>query len=237
MAQFPFRKFIDFVVHFDTNNPNQEKGLLMMAESVFKKQPELFSDEADWVEAYRTPVSHSNKKDYVTKEQLAKVWGCSPSLIKDAEMVELNECLETFEITTPNRIRHFLSQTAHESGGGRWKLELASGSSYEGRADLGNTRAGDGPRFKGAGYIQLTGRANYQAFSEYIEDPRVMEGCSYVAEKYPFSSAGYWWSRNRMNALCDSNPTVEQVTKIVNGGHNGLADRKKYYNICLSVIG
>jgi putative chitinase len=113
---------------------------------------------------------------------------------------------------------------------------LASGDAYEGRSDLGNTHSGDGPRYKGAGYIQLTGRANYQAFANYIKDPEVMDGVAYVSSRYPFTSAGFWWMNNQMNALCDKNPTVEQVTLIVNGGYNGLDDRKMYYKRCCNVI-
>ena len=63
-----------------------------------------------------------------------------------------------------------------------------------------------------------------------------MNGVDYVSEKYPATSAGYFWMVNKMNALCDTNPTVEQVTRRVNGGVNGLADRKMYYARCLEVI-
>jgi putative chitinase len=179
---------------------------------------------------------NSNASQIVSKTQLARIWNCGESLIEDSEVVELNRCLEQFEITTPDRIRHFLSQISHESGGGRYKRELASGDAYEGRKDLGNTQPGDGRKYKGAGYIQLTGRANYQAFSNFMKDPKVMEGVDYVAENYPFTSAGFWWSNNKMNQLCDKNPTVEQVTLRVNGGYNGLSDRKKYYSRCLEII-
>ena len=181
------------------------------------------------------PLTPSGYK-YVTKEQLASIWQCSEELIEDNEIVELNKCLETFQITTPSRIRHFLSQTAHESGGGRWKKELSDGWYLEGRTDIGNYNSGDGPKYKGAGYIQLTGRHNYQKFSDYIGDPRVMEGVDYVAETYPYTSAGYWWWSNGMNELCDKNPTVKQVTRRVNGGYNGLTDREHYYAICQRVI-
>jgi len=173
---------------------------------------------------------------HVNKTQLATIWGCAESLIEDREIVELNKCLEKFNITTTNRIRHFLSQTAHESGGGKWKKELSDGWYLEGRTDIGNTQPGDGPKYKGAGYIQLTGRWNYQKFSNFIGDDRVMEGVDYVADKYPFTSAGFWWNSNGMNELCDKNPSVEQVTRRVNGGYNGLSDRKYYHNICERVI-
>jgi predicted chitinase len=174
--------------------------------------------------------------EYVTKDDLAYIWNCDKGLIKDWEISELNQCLKKFNITTPSRIEHFLAQTAHESGGGRYVKEIASGEDYNGREDLGNTQPGDGPKYKGAGYIQLTGRANYQEFANYIKDPRVMEGVDYVSQHYPFTSAGFWWMNNGMNQLCDSNPTVAQETKRVNGGYNGLQDREDYYNRAKKVI-
>jgi putative chitinase len=113
---------------------------------------------------------------------------------------------------------------------------LDDGSYLEGRTDLGNVHPGDGPRYKGAGVIQLTGRANYQAFSEAIGDPRVMEGVDYVASTYPFTSAGFWWHNNNMNSLCDRGASVEEITLRVNGGYNGLDDRKYYYDAACKCI-
>tara|TARA_R110000868_G_scaffold146563_3_gene367396 strand:- start:1136 stop:1945 length:810 start_codon:yes stop_codon:yes gene_type:complete len=172
----------------------------------------------------------------VTAAELAYIWGRTTSSIPTSQVVDLNNCLKTFNITTKLRIRHFLSQISHESGGGKWTEELASGWDYEGRSDLGNTHSGDGPKYKGAGFIQLTGRANYQAFADYIKDPKVMNGVSYVAAKYPATSAGFWWHNNVMNAFCDTNPTVAQVTRRVNGGYNGLSDREAYFQKCREVI-
>lgn len=156
--------------------------------------------------------------------------------IYDAELKDLNACLNRYQIKTPARMRHFLSQIAHESGGLRWIKELDDGDYLEGREDLGNTQLGDGPKYKGAGVIQLTGRANYQVFSRAIGDPRVMEGCDYVATTYPFTSAGFWWQNNNMNSLCDAGASVEQVTKRVNGGYKGLCERQAYYNKACQVI-
>ena len=167
---------------------------------------------------------------------LARVWECDPSLIGPHEVVELNECLHRWDIDTLSRVHHFMSQTAHESGGGKWKMELADGWAYEGRKDLGNVHPGDGPKYKGAGYLQTTGRYNYQRLSDHLGDPRVMEGCQYVAETYPFTAAGFWWMDNKMNALCDSMPSVHTVTLRVNGGTNGLADREKYMRLCQKYI-
>ncbi|MBD2621060.1 hypothetical protein H6G48_04900 [Microcystis flos-aquae FACHB-1344] len=169
----------------------------------------------------------------VTRQQAESVYGRKMS---DKQFNDLNSCLQRFEINTVPRIRHFLSQTAHESGGLRWMEEIASGSAYEGRRDLGNTSPGDGRKYKGAGVIQLTGRHNYQKFADFIKDQKVMQGHSYVAQVYPFTSAGFWWKNNNMNALCDRGGTVKEVTKRVNGGYNGLSDRQRYYDKACQVI-
>ena len=156
--------------------------------------------------------------------------------VTDALIADLNRALMEFDITTPERIWHFISQSAHESGLGRWTVELASGEAYEWRSDLGNTQAGDGPTFRGAGYIQLTGRYNYQLFADFMGDPRIMEGAQYVAESYPWTSAGFWWHNNNMNALVDSGATVRDITLRVNGGTRGLAEREEFYAIAFEIF-
>ena len=129
-----------------------------------------------------------------------------------------------------------MSQIAHESGGLKWLKEIASGEQYKNRLDLGNTFAGDGRRFKGGGALQVTGRANYQALCNYLKNPRVMEGANYVSTALPFTASGHWWMRNHMNSLCDLGATVEKITRKVNGGYNGLDNRKRYYAIASKVI-
>jgi putative chitinase len=197
----------------------------------------LLEDDSDWIEHYRDSATDEDEvvifEQLISKPQLAAIWECDASLIHNAEIDEMNACLVRYDITTPQRMRHFLSQTAHESGGGRYKKELASGAAYEFRDDLGNDEVGDGPKYKGAGYIQLTGKYNYLRLSEYLCDPLVMDGVDYVAENYPFTSAGYWWMDNDMNELIDNGADVLAVTRRVNGGTHGLADRHHYYDICM----
>ncbi len=234
MTVITCEEFKNFFKYFK-DEKHQVKAIEMLYEDI---SPDLLTDASDWIKEYRNkpeaPVSSG--KEHISKKQLAAIWGCGESLIADYEIVEMNKCLDMYEITTPERIRHFLSQTAHESGGGRYKKELASGEAYNGRTDLGNTSPGDGPKYKGAGYIQLTGKFNYSRLSQYLNDPRVMEGVDYVAENLPFTSAGYWWEDNRMNDLIDGGADVVAVTRRVNGGTNGLADRQHYYEVCLRVI-
>ncbi|MDJ1174639.1 C39 family peptidase [Roseofilum capinflatum] len=169
----------------------------------------------------------------ITQEQAEQLFG---NPIYPEELKDLNHCLHVYQINTKDRLFHFLSQIAHESGGLKYLKELGDGSYLEGRDDLGNINPGDGPKYKGAGAIQLTGRSNYQAFCNFRGDAKIMEGCDYVAKNYPFSSAGFWWQNNRMNELCDRGATVEEVTQAVNGGYNGLEDRKHYYQKAKSIL-
>ena len=110
--------------------------------------------------------------------------------VPDSVLKEIVEIADKFNITTNLRLAHFLSQCAHESGNWKYKLEIASGKAYEGRKDLGNTETGDGVRFKGRGYIQLTGRANYHKFSKFIGEDCVANP-DLVSSKYPLASAAY----------------------------------------------
>ena len=230
MAQISVDEFINFFKYYK-DEPHQQAGVKELYRYL-----DLISkdDSSSWITIYREgpkKTEPSTGEVYVSKAQLAAIWECSADLIHDYEIDEMNSCLAKYEITTAPRIRHFLSQTAHESGGGRYKKELASGEAYNNRSDLGNGPS-DGPKYKGAGYIQLTGKYNYSRLSEYLNDPRVMEGVDYVAENLPFTSAGYWWIDNKMNELIDSGADVYQVTQRVNGGQNGIDDRIHYLRIC-----
>lgn len=192
-----------------------------------------------WAELTKTPVGEIEIVKIpmiVTASQAQQVFGSAPI---SSQMDDLNRCLARFEITTAARIRHFLAQIAHESGGLRWLIELwgptPAQRTYQGR--MGNFNPGDGFRFRGAGAIQLTGRNNYTAFSKSMGDIKILEiGAPYVAEVYPFSSAGWFWLVNGFNQMCDRGASVQEITRVVNGGYNGLSDRVFYYNKACQVI-
>lgn len=125
----------------------------------------------------------------------------------------------------------FLAQMDHESHHFQAMEEYASGQAYEGRADLGNHERGDGMRFKGRGYIQLTGRSNYRYQGQLIgydleRNPTMASDLDIAAQV----AINFWFSRVKGNKkLAGRFSNTEQVTKIINGGSNGLADRKKKF--------
>ena len=159
--------------------------------------------------------------------KLDKLKGSLP----DSVIAQIPDTAAKFNITTNLRLAHFLSQCSHESGNFKWIVEFASGAAYEGRKDLGNTQPGDGIRFKGRGYIQLTGRANYGKFSTFCGEDCVANP-DLVANKFPMMSAAYFFNANKLWSICDKGSdeaTVLAVTKRVNGGTNGLADRQSKF--------
>jgi putative chitinase len=141
-------------------------------------------------------------------------------------------------IDTPLRLCHFMAQLAHESAHFRTTCEFASGEAYEGRRDLGNTQPGDGPRFRGRGLIQTTGRANY---GEARDEIRRMLGSgvsipdfqrepdNQQLEQFPWALlAGIiYWQRRNLNRHADRDD-IRAVTRTVNGGLNGLVCRIEY---------
>ncbi len=147
----------------------------------------------------------------------------------DAFSDSIVDCMNHYQINTPLLQAHFLAQIGHESGELRFKEEIAGGSAYEGRRDLGNTQPGDGPRFKGRGLIQLTGRANYSEYQRLNRfDSQVTENPELVATdpKLCVDVAGWFWDTRKLNLLA-SQDNLEQVTRKINGGLNGLEDRRR----------
>ena len=135
--------------------------------------------------------------------------------------------LDGYAINTKLRIAHFMGQVTHECAGFRTTEEFASGAAYEGRADLGNTRRGDGKRYKGRGLLQLTGRANYRRIGRILglplEDQPLLAADPVISLKI----ACEYWKDRKINMPADHDDLIT-VTRLVNGGLNGLEDRRAY---------
>lgn len=151
------------------------------------------------------------------------------------------DTMPDYEIDKPLRIAHFLAQAGVECGDLRWMEELDSGEYLNGNDDLGNTEAGDGPRFKGRGLLQLTGRLNYTAYGDYC-DRDFLTGTNSTliatdANLAVDSACWYWTTLKNVNPLADAD-NVHAVTHKVNGGYNDLDERKAHLRRakCLLVL-
>ena len=182
--------------------------------------------------------------------------------VPDAVIAQLPDTMAKFNITTPLRLAHFLAQCGHESGGfkavnenlnyskdGLLKIfpkyftpalaeayarqpEKIASRVYASRMGNGDEPSKEGYKFRGRGYIQLTGKSNYTNFTKFIGEDCVANP-DLVSTKYPLASAAFFFNANNLWAICDKGAdtaTVTAVTKRVNGGSIGLADRIKHFN-------
>jgi predicted chitinase len=144
--------------------------------------------------------------------------------------------MEEFAIDRPPRAAAFLAQLAHESGQLRFMEEIWGPTPAQRRyepptrlaARLGNVQAGDGKRFKGRGPIQLTGRANYRVFGDALGLDLVADPALAASKEVAFRIAGLYWRKRGLNALADRQD-FRRITKLINGGFNGLVDRLRFW--------
>ena len=189
---------------------------------------------------------------------ISKLKGHIPDVVYD----QIQSTAVKFNITNNLRLAHFLSQCAHESGsfkavsenlnysesglkkifGKYFPGDLAASYArnpekiasrvYGSRMGNGDESTKEGYKFRGRGYIQLTGKSNYTKFGSFIGED-IDSNPDLVATKYPLASAAFFFNKNNLWLTCDkgsSNDVVKQVTKRVNGGYNGLDDRIKHFN-------
>ena len=181
---------------------------------------------------------------------LSEVMGDAVTLDRyRALLPAVSQCLAECECTTVARIAMWAAQTGEESGGLRWMEEIASGSEYEGRKDLGNIYAGDGIRFKGRGPIQVTGRLNYTMLSKWAHARGLVPDDFFFvttptalsSDQYGFMGVTWYWMTQRpMNAAADAGD-IETASIYVNGRNpqtgraNGIEDRIARYNRALAM--
>lgn len=172
------------------------------------------------------------------------------------------DLLKQYGINSKIRLAHFLSQVAHESGWFNVTVENLNYSAdglmrifpkyftneqamkyarqpekianhvYSNRMGNGDESSGDGWKFRGRGFIQLTGAENYKKFAEFIKDAEIITNPDIVATKYALTSAAWFFNVNGINKISDlgvSDAAITSVTKKVNGGTNGLSERIEFF--------
>ena len=151
----------------------------------------------------------------------------------------LNTAMNHYQIIGTTRIAAFIAQIGHESGQLKYVKEIwgptKAQARYEGRADLGNTQPGDGSKYRGRGFIQITGRANYEACGEalgvdLVNHPELLE-----KPQHACMSAAWFWASRGLNTLADAGQ-FDTITRRINGGQNGAADRQMLYARALKVL-
>jgi putative chitinase len=214
--------------------------------------------DASWTKMFGTaPVASAPVAIPASDFKLAALKGHIP----DSVIAQIPDTAAKFGITNPLRLAHFLSQCGHESGGfkavqenlnysadGLKKIfpkyfpgnlnesyakqpEKIASRVYGGRMGNGDEASKEGYKFRGRGYIQLTGKANYIAFDKFVDDD-ILGNPDLVSTKFPLASAAWFFNNNKLWAICDqgsSDAVVTSVTKRVNGGTIGLADRIKHF--------
>lgn len=158
-------------------------------------------------------------------------------------VASFNQYSDTFGITTSLRAAHYIAQVAHETMELKHLEEIASGAAYDTGAKaraLGNTpeKDGDGQRYKGRGYLQTTGRRNYQLYasSKYCNGD-LMAHPEWLAKQPGCQKASmFFWMRNGLNRYADADD-ICGVTRRINGGYNGLEQRKKYWTAAKIAFG
>lgn len=236
--------------------PNTEKHVMKFQSENGLKSDGIVGD-GTWNKLF-TNDETTIEKNTSTKFDITKLKGS----ISDDVYKQIPEVCEKFNITNALRLAHFLGQCAHESGQfkavtenlnysvtglkktfGRYfpgdlatkyanKPDKIASKVYGDRMGNGSESTGEGYKYRGRGYIQLTGKSNYQKFGAFIGED-IISNPDLVATKYALASAAFFFNKNNLWTTCDkgsSESVIKEVTKRVNGGYNGLSDRIIKFN-------
>ena len=238
MATIDKAKWGDFWRYFN-NQPQQQQGIALL----YDQMPEsLLQEDAAWIAKYREKPPAPQGK--ITPDLMHQVTSYPATSFDQNFCDDFNSLLEVTGFSKHDDASQMLgANLAHESCNFVYMQEIASGEAYNGRSDLGNVYPGDGPKFKGCGPLQLTGRHNHHKFKEWllsekkIDDPKVENnnqppevGTAYTSNKYPFLCAVDWIERNQLLTVC-LEQGFDACCYRINGGWNGIDDRRAKYKI------
>jgi len=182
----------------------------------------------------------------LTIEQLQAIMPLLPAAKRTTYFPFLTAAVSEFGIDQPARTAAFLAQLAHESAQFKFMEEIWGPTTAQRRYEppdklattLGNTEPGDGFRFKGRGPIQVTGRANYRRFGDLLGLDLVATPAQAASPEVAFRIAALFWSKKGLNELADrvTPEAFREITRRINGGFNGLAERQRFYETAKTVL-
>jgi predicted chitinase len=182
----------------------------------------------------------------LTIEQLQAIMPLLPAAKRTTYFPFLTAAVSEFGIDQPARTAAFLAQLAHESAQFKFMEEIWGPTAAQRRYEppdklattLGNTEPGDGFRFKGRGPIQVTGRANYRRFGDLLGLDLVATPAQAASPEVAFRIAALFWSKKGLNELADrvTPEAFREITRRINGGFNGLAERQRFYETAKTVL-
>ena len=233
MAQITVEQFRNFFKYYKSEE-HQQRAIELLYKELECDCCEHLDEDSAWINQYRTPgkpPAGEPERGIVTPFLMEQLTGWPASSFDE---VFCNDCNRLFKDTGFDKhldaMQMLMANMMHETANFVYMKEIASGEAYNNRSDLGNG-PNDGPKYKGAGVLQLTGKYNYQRLADGINDQRVMEGVDYVSNTYPFTSASIWIKENRLLDVCLTQG-FDSCCKRINGGWNGYGDRKAQYLIC-----
>ena len=222
-------------------DPKVKKALERLSNAIKKAENarQVLSKVQQEEEAEELLLADASSTGSLSSTAIKKVMPGITDARINSYLSHLNDAMAQGGISTCLRQSAFLAQLGHESLDLRYMEEIASGAAYEGRKDLGNIYPGDGVRYKGRGPIQLTGRSNYRTAGQALGVD--LEGNPTLAAtpQWGFKVAAWYWTTRGLNAFADQNNqgAFDTITRRINGGTNGKADRDRYWYKAKSVLG
>jgi putative chitinase len=218
------------VAAFQWLQEQQKPGVMAVFAKMYRDTPE-------------PPPKPEAQPGYITSDLMMAITGHPASSFDAAFCNDFNDMLESTGFDQHlDAMQMLMANLCHESAGFVYMKEIDSGEYLNGRKDLGNIYPGDGPKFRGCGPLQVTGRNNHQASADWlrdhrgIDDGKIMDiGTDYSADHYAFSIAIPWLLNNDLLAVC-LHQGFEACCVRINGGYNGYDDRCAWYSKCKLVM-
>ena len=232
--------FRNFFLFYE-DEPQQRTAVEILRQLILEDAPHLLEPDSPWVQKYREEAPPAPKPHgcLVTSDLMSRLTGFDAESFGEDFCGDFNQMLEATGFDQDvDAFRMLMANLMHESGNFVYMKEIDPGYYLEGRSDLGNTQPGDGPRFRGCGPLQVTGRTHHTRFQKWLKAERgiwapeiTTIGTDWTADHYPFQIAISWIQGANLLRVCQQDG-FDACCKRINGGWNGIDDRRAKYEIC-----